>query len=49
MQTELDSYLNDLLKNRLAETVKFGKAFSAAAASSYLQSLFGEMLYLTAS
>jgi hypothetical protein len=45
MQTELDSYLNDLLKNRLTETVKFGKTFSAAAASSYLQSLFGEMLY----
>ncbi len=28
MQNELDQYLNDLLKNRLDQTVKFGKPFS---------------------
>jgi hypothetical protein len=45
MQAELDAYISDLLKNRLSETIKFGKSFSAATASNYLQNLFGEMLY----
>lgn len=45
MQTELDTYISDLVKNRLEETIKFGKTFSAAAAHNYLQNLFGEMLY----
>jgi hypothetical protein len=46
MQTELDTYLSDLLKNRLNETVKFGKTFSASTVADYLQRMFGEMLYL---
>ncbi len=45
MQAELDAYVSDLLKNRLSETIKFGKTFSAAVASNYLRTLFGEMLY----
>lgn len=45
MQNELDTYLNDLLKNRLDQTIKFGKTFSAAYLSDYLQNLFGNMLY----
>ncbi len=45
MQNELDTYLSDLLKNRLNETIRFGETFSAAAAADYLQRMFGEMLY----
>jgi hypothetical protein len=45
MQTELDTYLADLLKNRLQQTIKFGKTFSASTLADYLQGLFGEMLY----
>jgi hypothetical protein len=45
MQTELDTYLNDLLKNRLQQTIKFGKTFNAGTLADYLQGLFGEMLY----
>jgi hypothetical protein len=45
MQNELDRYISDLLKNRLNETIKFGKTFSASAVADYLQSMFGEMLY----
>ncbi len=45
MQNDLDSYLSDLLKNRLNETIKFGKTFSAKFVADYLQRMFGEMLY----
>jgi len=45
MEEELNSYLNDLIKNRLSQTVKFGKTFSAAYLSDYLQNLFGQLLY----
>jgi hypothetical protein len=45
MQNELDRYISDLLKNRLNETIKFGKTFSASAVADYLQSMFGEILY----
>jgi hypothetical protein len=45
MQNELDTYLADLLKNRLQQTIKFGKTFSAGVLADYLQGLFGEMLY----
>jgi hypothetical protein len=45
MQNELDKYLSDLLKNRLNETIKFGKTFSAGYVADYLQRMFGEMLY----
>ena len=45
MQEELDRYLNDLVKNRLDQTIEFGKKFSAAYLEEYLQSLFGQLLY----
>ena len=45
MQNELDAYINDLLKNRLSQTIKFGKTFSASYLAEYLQSLFGQLLY----
>jgi hypothetical protein len=37
--------LNNLLKNRLDSTIKFGKTFSLSALSSYLQNMFGPVLY----
>jgi len=46
MQTDLDIYLADLLKNRLNETLKFGETFTASTVANYLQGMFGEMLYL---
>jgi hypothetical protein len=45
MQEELDKYINDLIKNRLSQTIKFGKTFSAAYVAEYLQGLFGPLLY----
>jgi hypothetical protein len=45
MQNDLDKYLSDLLKNRLTQTLKFGKTFSAAYLGEYLQNLFGPLLY----
>jgi hypothetical protein len=45
MEEELNKYLNDLIKNRLSQTVKFGKTFSASYLADYLQSLFGKLLY----
>src|SRR4030042_405442 len=42
MDEELNSYLNDLIKNRLGKTIKFGKTFSASFLADYLQSLFGQ-------
>ncbi len=45
MQNELDTYLADLLKNRLNETINFGKTFSAASVAEYLKRMFGELLY----
>jgi hypothetical protein len=45
MDEELNKYLNDLIKNRLSQTAKFGKTFSASYLADYLQSLFGQLLY----
>jgi len=45
MDAVLDNYLNDLLKNRLGATVRFGKTFSVTALADYLQNLFGPILY----
>lgn len=45
MEEELNHYLNDLIKNRLDQTIKFGKTFSASYLADYLQSLFGQVLY----
>jgi len=45
MERELDSYLNDLLKHRVDEAVKFGKSFSISQLADYLKALFGSVLY----
>ncbi len=45
MDKELDEYLNTLVTQRLDATIKFGKTFSLAALASYLQELFGPLLY----
>jgi hypothetical protein len=45
MDRELDIYLNDLLKYRGDETVKFGKSFSISRLANYLKNLFGPVLY----
>jgi hypothetical protein len=45
MEDELSRYLNDLIKNRLDQTIKFGKTFSASYLADYLQNLFGKLLY----
>ncbi|MEM2272879.1 MAG: hypothetical protein QXX56_01520 [Candidatus Bathyarchaeia archaeon] len=45
MDLELDSYLSDLIENRLEEAIKFGKTFSISKLSSYLQNLFGPILH----
>jgi len=45
MDVTFDEYLNTLLKNRLDSTVKFGKTFSITTLASYLQNLFGPILY----
>ncbi len=45
MDKELDTYLNDLIKNRLDATIHFGKTFSIASLSKYLTDLFGSILY----
>jgi hypothetical protein len=45
MDGELNQYLSDLIKNRLDQTIKFGKTFSASYLADYLQNLFGQVLY----
>jgi len=45
MDRELDEYLNNVLKRRLDAAIRFGETFSVAALSSYLQNLFGPVLY----
>jgi hypothetical protein len=45
MEEELNHYLNDLIKNRLDQIIKFGKTFSASYLADYLQNLFGQVLY----
>jgi len=45
MDATFDEYLNVLLKNRLDSTVKFGKTLSITTLASYLQNLFGPILY----
>lgn len=45
MDRELNSYLSDLIENRLEETIKFGRNFNIMKLSKYLQNLFGPILY----
>jgi len=45
MDATFDEYLNALLKNRLDSTVRFGKTLSITTLASYLQNLFGPILY----
>jgi len=45
MDAALNEYLNDILKRRLDSTMRFGKTFSVTSLGSYLQNLFGSVLY----
>jgi hypothetical protein len=45
LDSEFDKYLNDLVKNRLEKTLRFGKTFSAFALGDYLRSVFGPNLF----
>lgn len=45
MNNDFDVYLDDLLKNRLNETINFGKSFSIKSLVDYLKNMFGEILY----
>jgi len=45
MDASLDEYLNNLLKSRVDSTVRFGKTLSITTLASYLQNLFGPILY----
>jgi len=45
MDAKFDEYLNNLLKNRLDSTIEFGKTFSISSLASYLQNMFGPILY----
>jgi hypothetical protein len=45
MEREFDEYLQELLKHRLEQTIRFGKEFSLGFLSSYLEETFGSVLY----
>jgi len=45
MDHELSDYLNELLKHRVEETVRFGESFSISYLADYLKGLFGSVLY----
>lgn len=45
MDATLDEYLAGLLRNRLDETIRFGKTFSVMSLADYLINLFGPVLY----
>jgi hypothetical protein len=45
MDDQFARFISDLLKNRLAETISFGKEFSPLQLTEYLSSLFGNILY----
>jgi len=45
MEEEYRSYLNELIRERLDETIRFGKRFSPAYLIDYLQDLFGPVIF----
>jgi len=45
MDSEFQEYLSELLSHRLDATLRFGKQFSLATLSDYLQEHFGKILY----
>jgi len=45
MDAAFEGYLSTLLRNRLDSTIRFGKILSIKTLGSYLQSLFGPILY----
>ena len=45
MDSEFLDLLRDVLRNRLEETIAFGRTFDVEALSGYLRDLFGEALY----
>ena len=44
-EKEFDDYLNDLLENRLDQTLRFGRHFSVNELALYLMELFGSVLF----
>jgi hypothetical protein len=44
-ESEFESYLKEIVNDRLVQTVEFGKQFSISELARYLQSLFGPTLY----
>jgi len=45
MEEEFKNYLTNLIKNRLEETIEFGKNFSPQTLIDYLQDLFGPVIF----
>jgi hypothetical protein len=45
MEYEFDGYLQELLKHRLEQTIKFGKEFNLGFLSRYLEEMFGSVIY----
>jgi hypothetical protein len=45
MEEEFRNYLTDLIKDRLEDTIKFGRNFSPQALIDYLQDLFGPVIF----
>ncbi len=45
MDQELNDYLNELLKHRVEDTIRFGESFSISHLAKYLEELFGSVLY----
>jgi hypothetical protein len=45
MEQEFDEYLQELLKHRLEQTIKFGKKFNLGFLSRYLEEMFGSVIY----
>ena len=45
MDQELNDYLNELLKHRVEDTIRFGESFSISHLAKYLKELFGSVLY----
>jgi hypothetical protein len=45
MEHEFDEYLQELLKHRLEQTIRFGKEFNLGFLSKYLEEMFGSVIY----
>ncbi len=45
MDMEFESYLKDLVENRLEETIKFGESLTVNLIADYIKKMFGDILY----